>query len=113
MKSFSIYCSVLVVSTQFIEYGIFGEGSHIPTNQKRENGAFSLLIGRNTRPVLYNVCPLQRPRENSNLATNQRNGVMNRFNLGVLSPSLNTETRYAVKQTKPRGNRLGFRPHKL
>ena len=28
-----------------IEYGIFGEGSHISTNQKRENGAFSLLIG--------------------------------------------------------------------
>ena len=28
-----------------IEYEIFGEGSHISTNQKREKGAFSLLIG--------------------------------------------------------------------
>ena len=27
-----------------IEYGIFGEGSQISTNQKLENGAFSLLI---------------------------------------------------------------------
>ena len=44
-----------------IECGIFGEGSHshISTNQKLENCAFSLLIGRNMRPfpkktVLYN-----------------------------------------------------------
>ena len=28
-----------------IEYGIIGEGSHISTNQERENSAFSLLIG--------------------------------------------------------------------
>ena len=28
-----------------LEYGIFGEGSHISTNQKREKGVFSLLIG--------------------------------------------------------------------
>ena len=28
-----------------IEYGIFGEGSHISTNQKRESTVFSLLIG--------------------------------------------------------------------
>ena len=28
-----------------IEYEIFGEGSHISTNQKRENSAFSPLIG--------------------------------------------------------------------
>ena len=28
-----------------IEYEIFGEGSHISTNQKREKGVFSLLIG--------------------------------------------------------------------
>ena len=28
-----------------IEYEIFGEGSQISTNQKRENSAFSLLIG--------------------------------------------------------------------
>ena len=26
-----------------MEYGIFGEGSHISTNQKRENDAYSLL----------------------------------------------------------------------
>ncbi|KAL5269596.1 hypothetical protein ACHWQZ_G003164 [Mnemiopsis leidyi] len=54
-----------------------------------------------------------RPRES--VGANQRNGVtvMNRFNLGVLSPSLATETRYAVKQTKSRGTRLGFRPSKL
>ena len=30
-----------------IEYGIFGEGSQISTNQKRESTVFSLLIGRN------------------------------------------------------------------
>ena len=30
---------------QNIEYVIFGEGSHISTNQKRENSAFSPLIG--------------------------------------------------------------------
>ena len=29
----------------FIEYGIVGEGYQIYTNQKRENSAFSLLIG--------------------------------------------------------------------
>ena len=28
-----------------IEYGIFGKGSQISTNQRQENGAFSLLIG--------------------------------------------------------------------
>ena len=28
-----------------IEYEIFGEGSQISTNQRRENSAFSLLIG--------------------------------------------------------------------
>ena len=28
-----------------IEYGIFGEGSQISTNQKRESTVFSLLIG--------------------------------------------------------------------
>ena len=44
----------------FIEYGIIGEVSQILTNQKRENSAFSLLIGRNLRPfpnnfVLYTV----------------------------------------------------------
>ena len=30
-----------------IEYEIFGEWSHISTNQKREKCAFSLLIGSN------------------------------------------------------------------
>ena len=43
-----------------IEYGIFGEGSRISTNQKRENSALLILIGRNLRPypdntALYNV----------------------------------------------------------
>ena len=33
-----------------IEFGIIGEGSQILTNQKRENSAFSILIGRNLRP---------------------------------------------------------------
>ena len=28
-----------------IEYEIFGEGSHISTNQRRESTVFSLLIG--------------------------------------------------------------------
>ena len=31
--------------SDIIEYEIFGEGSHISTNQKRENSAFSPLIG--------------------------------------------------------------------
>ena len=38
-----------------IEYGISGEGSHISTNQNRENSAFSLLIGLNLRPFLENT----------------------------------------------------------
>ena len=43
-----------------LEYGIFEEGPQISTNQKRENTAFSLLIGRNMRPfpkitVLYKL----------------------------------------------------------
>ena len=32
-------------SPMSIEYGIFGEGSHISINQKRESTVFSLLIG--------------------------------------------------------------------
>ena len=45
--------------TVLIEYEIIGEGFQISTNQKQENGAFSLLIGQNLRPfpdnfVLYN-----------------------------------------------------------
>ena len=38
-----------------IEYEIFGEGSHISTNQKRECSVSSLLIGRNMRPVPENI----------------------------------------------------------
>ena len=38
-----------------IEYGIIGEGSQILTNQKRENSAFSRLIGRNLRPFPDNT----------------------------------------------------------
>ena len=43
---------------------MFGLGSHVLTNQKRENGPFSLLIGRNMRPfpenfVLYRVWHLR------------------------------------------------------
>ena len=43
-----------------MEHGIFGKGSHILTNQRRESTVFSLLIGQNMRPfpentVLYTV----------------------------------------------------------
>ena len=38
-----------------IEYGIFGEGSQISTNQKREGTVFSLLIGQNLRPFPENT----------------------------------------------------------
>ena len=44
--------------TLTIEYGIFGEGSHISTNQKRENSASSLLIGGNLRPFPEKKCTL-------------------------------------------------------
>ena len=37
-KRFGIFCCS-------IEYDIFGEGSQISANQRRENSAFSLLIG--------------------------------------------------------------------
>ena len=37
-----------------LEYGIFGEGSQISTNQKRERTVFSLLIGWNLRPFPEN-----------------------------------------------------------
>ena len=33
------------VGKERMESGIFGEGSQIPTNEKGENSAFSLLIG--------------------------------------------------------------------
>ena len=38
-----------------IGYSFFGEGSHISTNQKLENGAFLLLIGINMRPFPENT----------------------------------------------------------
>ena len=37
-----------------IQYEIFGEGSHISTNQRQESTVFSLLIGRNVRPFPEN-----------------------------------------------------------
>ena len=40
---------------QFIEYGIFGEGSQILPNQKRESTVFSPLIGRNLGPFSENT----------------------------------------------------------
>ena len=36
---------LLELFCRVIEYEIFGEGSHILTNQKRDKAAFSLLIG--------------------------------------------------------------------
>ena len=45
MVSVSDAINRLCVDLKAIEYEIFGEGSHILTNQKREKGAFSLLIG--------------------------------------------------------------------
>ena len=38
-----------------IEYGIFGEGSQISTNQMLENSALSLPIGLNLRPFPKNT----------------------------------------------------------
>ena len=35
----------MLMSKMTIEYGIFGEGSQISTDQNRENSAFLLLIG--------------------------------------------------------------------
>ena len=45
----------LLSTSQPIEYGIFGEASHISTNQKRESTVFSVLIGRNMRPFPENT----------------------------------------------------------
>ena len=43
---FIFICDLYLLSIpRPIEYEIFGEGSHILTNQKRENSAFSTLIG--------------------------------------------------------------------
>ena len=38
-----------------IEYDIFGEGSHISTNQKRGNSAFSLQIGDPSPKIPYSI----------------------------------------------------------
>ena len=45
IPSKSYFSPETTLNTIPIEYGIFGEGSQISTNQKRGNGAFSLLIG--------------------------------------------------------------------
>ena len=37
--------TLVTIYFNVIEYGIFGEGSQISTNQKRENSAISLRIG--------------------------------------------------------------------
>ena len=42
---FKVSDSIAIEFSSNIEYEIFGEGSQISTNQKRENSAFSLLIG--------------------------------------------------------------------
>ena len=49
------HCSLLLTSTKVIEYDIFGEGSQISTNKKRENSAFWLLIGLNLTPFPGNT----------------------------------------------------------
>ena len=38
-----------------IEYGIFGEGSQVSTNQKRKCTVLTLLIGWNLRPFPENT----------------------------------------------------------
>ena len=38
-----------------IEHGLFGEGSHISTNKKQENSAFSFLIGCKLGPLPENI----------------------------------------------------------
>ena len=47
--------STLIQNVKGIEYGIFGEGSQISTNHRRESTVFSLLIGRNLRPFSDNT----------------------------------------------------------
>ena len=51
MKQFNKKC---LKKGNLIEYEIFGEGSQISTNQKRENSAFSHLVGWNLRPFPEN-----------------------------------------------------------
>ena len=55
LSSFTV--EIYVQGCAPIEYGIFGEGSHILTSQKRENGSFSILIVRNIRPFPENTVP--------------------------------------------------------
>ena len=38
-------CILSVILGDSIEYGVFGEGSQIATNQNQESTVFSLLIG--------------------------------------------------------------------
>ena len=38
-----------------IKYDIFGKGSQISTNKKRESTVFSILFGRNLRPFPDNT----------------------------------------------------------
>ena len=40
-----VYFRVQFRFGSYMEYDIFGEGSHISTNQRRESTVFSLLIG--------------------------------------------------------------------
>ena len=49
------YKIINILFSKTIEYGIFGEGSQISTNQKRESTVFSLLIGQNLRPFPENT----------------------------------------------------------
>ena len=39
--------NVVMETMKVVEYGVIGEGSQILNNQKRENSAYSILIGRN------------------------------------------------------------------
>ena len=45
----------LSIYTKMIEYDIFGEGSQISANQKRENSGPSLLISLSLRPFPKNT----------------------------------------------------------
>ena len=47
MWGFMVTDEFFLSDTTWYRYAIFGEGSHISTNQKQESSVFSLLIGRN------------------------------------------------------------------
>ena len=57
-EDLKMYAAQHQVNFRCIEYGIIGEGSQISTNQKRDNSAFSFLIGRNLRPFPENTVTL-------------------------------------------------------